>query len=50
MGLRLFELTDPLREVCDVDGAVSAEMAKQGSLNERGRPFNHKSVASMLAV
>jgi DNA invertase Pin-like site-specific DNA recombinase len=30
--------------------AVSAEMAKQGFLNERGQPFNHKSVASMLAA
>jgi DNA invertase Pin-like site-specific DNA recombinase len=30
--------------------AVSAEMAKQGFLNEHGRPFNHKSVASMLAA
>ena len=30
--------------------AVSAEMAKQGSLNEHGRPFNHKSVAAMLAA
>jgi len=30
--------------------AVSAEMAKQGFLNERGMPFNHKSVASMLAA
>ena len=28
--------------------AVSAELAKQGFLNERGMPFNHKSVASML--
>jgi DNA invertase Pin-like site-specific DNA recombinase len=28
--------------------AVSAEMAAQGFLNERGRPFNHKSVAVML--
>ncbi len=30
--------------------AVSAELAKQGFLNERGMPFNHKSVASMLAA
>jgi len=30
--------------------AVSAEMAKQGFLNERRRPFNHKSIASMLAA
>jgi len=30
--------------------AVSAEMAAQGYLNERGRPFNHKSIASMLAA
>jgi DNA invertase Pin-like site-specific DNA recombinase len=30
--------------------AVSAEMAKHGFLNERGVPFNHKSVASMLAA
>ena len=30
--------------------AVSAAMAKQGFLNERGRPFNHKSVATALAV
>ena len=29
--------------------AVSAEMAARGILNERGAPFNHKSVASMLA-
>jgi hypothetical protein len=28
--------------------AVSAEMAKQGFLNEHGRPFNHKSVGAML--
>jgi hypothetical protein len=27
--------------------AVSAELAKQGFLNERGQPFNHKSVATM---
>jgi DNA invertase Pin-like site-specific DNA recombinase len=30
--------------------AVSAEMAAQGFLNERGAPFNHKSIASMLAA
>jgi DNA invertase Pin-like site-specific DNA recombinase len=30
--------------------AVAAEMAAQGVLNERGAPFNHKSVASMLAA
>jgi DNA invertase Pin-like site-specific DNA recombinase len=30
--------------------AVSAEMSKQGFLNEYGRSFNHKSVASMLAA
>ena len=30
--------------------AVSAAMAAQGFLNERGRPFNHKSVAVMLAA
>jgi DNA invertase Pin-like site-specific DNA recombinase len=30
--------------------AVSAEMAARGFLNERGAPFNHKSVASMLAA
>ena len=29
--------------------AISAAMAEQGHLNERGRPFNPKSVASMLA-
>jgi DNA invertase Pin-like site-specific DNA recombinase len=29
--------------------AVSAEMAAQGYLNERGKPFNPKSVAVMLA-
>jgi DNA invertase Pin-like site-specific DNA recombinase len=28
--------------------AVSAELAARGFLNERGQPFNHKSVASML--
>lgn len=27
--------------------AVSAAMAAQGFLNERGRPFNHKSIATM---
>jgi hypothetical protein len=30
--------------------AVAAEMAAQGFLNERGRPFNPKSVAVMLAA
>jgi hypothetical protein len=30
--------------------AVSAAMAAQGFLNERGQPFNHKSVAVMLAA
>jgi hypothetical protein len=30
--------------------AVSAAMAAQGFLNERGKPFNHKSVAVMLAT
>jgi DNA invertase Pin-like site-specific DNA recombinase len=30
--------------------AVSVEMAARGFLNERGAPFNHKSVASMLAA
>ncbi len=30
--------------------AVSAEMAKQGFLNKRGVPFNHKSIAAMLAA
>jgi DNA invertase Pin-like site-specific DNA recombinase len=30
--------------------AVSAELAAQGFLNERGRPFNPKSVAVMLAA
>lgn len=30
--------------------AVSAAMAAQGFLNERGAPFNHQSVASMLAA
>jgi hypothetical protein len=29
--------------------AISAELAAQGHLNERGRAFNPKSVASMLA-
>jgi len=33
-----------------VSSPLSAEMAKQGLLNEHGRPFNHKSVASMLAA
>jgi DNA invertase Pin-like site-specific DNA recombinase len=30
--------------------AISAELAVQGFLNERGRPFNPKSVAAMLAA
>jgi hypothetical protein len=30
--------------------AISAEFAAQGFLNERGRPFNPKSVAAMLAT
>ena len=30
--------------------AISAELAAQGFLNERGRPFNPKSVAVMLAA
>jgi len=30
--------------------AVSAAMVKQDFLNERGQPFNHKSVASMLSA
>ena len=29
--------------------AISAELAASGVLNERGRPFNPKSVAAMLA-
>ena len=29
---------------------ISAETAARGFLNERGAPFNHKSVASMLAA
>jgi DNA invertase Pin-like site-specific DNA recombinase len=29
--------------------AISAELAAQGLLNERGRPFNPKSIAAMLA-
>ena len=29
--------------------AVSAELATQGYLNERGKPFNPKSVAAMVA-
>jgi DNA invertase Pin-like site-specific DNA recombinase len=29
--------------------AISAELAEQGHLNERGRPFNPKSIASMIA-
>ena len=28
--------------------AISAELAARGFLNERGRPFNHKSIAAML--
>jgi hypothetical protein len=28
--------------------AISAELAKAGHLNERGRPFHHKSVRAML--
>jgi DNA invertase Pin-like site-specific DNA recombinase len=28
--------------------AISAELAAQGYLNERGKPFNHKSIAAML--
>ena len=28
--------------------AISAELAAQGHVNERGKPFHHKSVASML--
>jgi hypothetical protein len=30
--------------------AISASLAEQGHLNERGRPFNPKSVAAMLAA
>jgi hypothetical protein len=30
--------------------AVAAEMAAQGFLNERGAPFNHKSIGAMLAA
>jgi hypothetical protein len=30
--------------------AVAAELAAQGFLNERGAPFSHKSIASMLAA
>jgi hypothetical protein len=30
--------------------AVSAEMAARGSFDERGAPFNHKSVPTMLAA
>ena len=30
--------------------AISAELAAQGFLNERGQPFNPKSVAVMLAA
>jgi hypothetical protein len=29
--------------------AISAALAEQGHLNERGKPFNPKSVAAMLA-
>ena len=29
--------------------AISAELAARGFLNERGRPFNPKSIAAMLA-
>ena len=29
--------------------AISAELAAQGFVNERGKPFHHKSVAAMLA-
>jgi hypothetical protein len=29
--------------------AISAELAARGVLNERGRPFHPKSIASMLA-
>jgi hypothetical protein len=28
--------------------AISAALAKQGHLNERGKPFNPKSIAAML--
>jgi hypothetical protein len=30
--------------------AIAASLACEGFLNERGRPYNHKSVASMLAA
>jgi hypothetical protein len=30
--------------------AVSAAIAAQGFLSERGRPFNHKSVATVLSA
>ncbi len=30
--------------------AISAELAARGVLNERGRPFNPKSIATMLAA
>jgi DNA invertase Pin-like site-specific DNA recombinase len=30
--------------------AMSAELAARGFLNERGAPFNHKSIAAMLAA
>jgi hypothetical protein len=29
--------------------AISAELAAQGILNERGKPFNPKSIGAMLA-
>jgi hypothetical protein len=31
-------------------GAISASLAEQGHLNERGKPFNPESVAVMLAA
>jgi hypothetical protein len=30
--------------------AISAELAEQGHLNERGKPFNPQSVATLLAA
>ena len=30
--------------------AISAELEARGFLNERGKPFHHKSVAAMLAA
>jgi hypothetical protein len=30
--------------------AISASLAEQGHLNERGKPFTPKSVAAMLAA